>query len=140
MLPGELERAQVFFDKFLVQRVADDPVPSRPGLGAGQVILIRPFRQSSTSGARVALDLPQEVRAMPSVQIKNVPPDVHRVLRQRAAAAGQSLQEYLLAQLRRQAETETLEEVLDRAGGRAGGSLGFDFAAKSLRDDRRRAA
>jgi plasmid stability protein len=77
---------------------------------------------------------------MPSVQIKNVPPDVHRVLRQRAAAAGQSLQEYLLAQLRRQAEAETLEEVLDRAGDRAGGSLGFDFAAESLRDDRRRAA
>ena len=77
---------------------------------------------------------------MPSVQIKNVPPDVHRVLRQRAAAAGQSLQEYLLAQLRRQAEAETLEEVLDRAGGRAGGSLGFALAAESLRDDRRRAA
>lgn len=77
---------------------------------------------------------------MPSVQIKNVPPDVHRVLRQRAANAGQSLQEYLLAELTRQAESETLEEVLDRAGGRAGGSLGFDFAAESLRDDRRRAA
>jgi plasmid stability protein len=77
---------------------------------------------------------------MPSVQIKNVPPDVHRVLRQRAAAAGQSLQEYLLDQLTRQAETATLEEVLDRAGGRAGGSLGFDFAAESLRADRQRAA
>jgi len=77
---------------------------------------------------------------MPSVQIKNVPPAVHRVLRQRAAAAGQSLQEYLLAQLTRQAEAETLEEVLDRAGGRAGGSLDFDFAAESLRADRRRAA
>jgi plasmid stability protein len=77
---------------------------------------------------------------MPSVQIKNVPPDVHRVLRQRAAAAGQSLQEYLLAQLTRQAETETLEEILDRAGGRAGGSLSFDFAAESLRADRQRAA
>jgi plasmid stability protein len=77
---------------------------------------------------------------MPSVQIKNVPPDVHRVLRERAASAGQSMQEYLLAQLTRQAEAETLEEVLDRAGGRAGGSLGLDFAVGSLRDDRRRAA
>lgn len=77
---------------------------------------------------------------MPSVQIKNVPPNVHLVLRQRAAAAGQSLQEYLLAELTRQAETETLEEVLDRAGGRAGGSLGFEFAAESLRADRQRAA
>lgn len=77
---------------------------------------------------------------MPSVQIKNVPPEVHRVLRERAAGAGQSLQEYLLAQLTRQAEAATLEEVLDRAGGRAGGSLGFDFAVESLREDRQRAA
>ncbi|HEX3609228.1 MAG TPA: hypothetical protein VHU14_06115 [Solirubrobacterales bacterium] len=76
---------------------------------------------------------------MPSVQIKNVPPKVHRVLRKRAAAAGQSMQEYLLIELTRQAETKTLEEVLDRAGGRAGGSLGFDFAVEGLRDDRRRA-
>lgn len=77
---------------------------------------------------------------MPSIQIKNVPPDVHRILRKRAGAAGQSLQEYLLDQLTRQAETATLDEVLERAGGRAGGSLGFDFAAESLRDDRQRPA
>jgi antitoxin FitA len=88
----------------------------------------------------VALSYSKEVSTMPSVQIKNVPPDVHRVLRERAAAAGQSMQEYLLAQLTRQAEAETLEEVLDRAGGRAGGSLGLDFAVESLRDDRQRAA
>lgn len=77
---------------------------------------------------------------MPSVQIKNVPTDVHRVLRRRAAGAGQSLQEYLLAQLTRQAREETLDEVLDRAGGRAGGSVGFGFAAETLRADRTRAA
>jgi plasmid stability protein len=77
---------------------------------------------------------------MPSVQIKNVPPDVHRVLRERAAAAGQSLQEYLLDQLTRQAGTPTLEEVLDRAGDHNGGSLGFAFAAEHLREDRQRAA
>jgi plasmid stability protein len=77
---------------------------------------------------------------MPSVQIKNVPPDVHRVLRQRAAAAGQSLQEYLLAQLKQQAKEETLDEVLDRAGGRAGGSVGLAFAVETLRADRKRAA
>jgi hypothetical protein len=28
MLPGELERARVLFDKFLVERAADDPVPA----------------------------------------------------------------------------------------------------------------
>lgn len=78
--------------------------------------------------------------AMPSVQIKNVPPKVHRVLRLRAAAAGQSMQEYLLTQLTRQAQEATLEEVLDRAGGRSGGSLGLAFAAETLRDERQRAA
>ena len=77
---------------------------------------------------------------MPSVQIKNVPPEVHRVLRRRAAVAGQSLQEYLLANLKQQAHEKTLDEVLDRAGGRAGGSLGLSFAAEVLRNDRRRAA
>lgn len=77
---------------------------------------------------------------MPSVQIKNVPPDVHRILRQRATAAGQSLQEYLLAQFRQQAEEETLDEVLDRASGRAGGSVGLAFATETLKADRKRAA
>ena len=36
---------------------------------------------------------------MATIQIRNVPEDVHRVYRSRAAAAGQSLQEYLLAEL-----------------------------------------
>ena len=31
------------------------------------------------------------------MQIKNIPEDVHRVYRRRAAEAGQSLQEYMLA-------------------------------------------
>jgi plasmid stability protein len=76
---------------------------------------------------------------MPSVQIKHVPDDVHRALRRRAAAAGQSLQEYLLARLVADAEEEPLDEILARAGGRAGGSLPLDFAAGVLREDRDRA-
>lgn len=72
------------------------------------------------------------------MQIKNVPPDVHKVLRQRAAAAGQSMQEYLLAELTRQARQPSLGEVLERAGSRAGGSLELDFAAEAQRADRER--
>jgi plasmid stability protein len=75
---------------------------------------------------------------VPSIQVKNVPPDVHRVLRQRAAAAGKSLQEYLLAELTHQAQEEALDDVLDRAGGRAGGSVGLAFARKSLQEERGR--
>lgn len=51
---------------------------------------------------------------MPSVQIKNVPEDVHRILRTRAAAASQSLQEYLLARLVEEARTEPVS-VYDAA-------------------------
>lgn len=76
---------------------------------------------------------------MASVQIKNVPDNVRRVLRERAAAEGQSLQEYLLARLIREAQTPTLEEVLSRAGGRAGGTVSFEFAAEGQREDRDRA-
>ena len=67
---------------------------------------------------------------MPSIQIKGVPPGVHRVLRRRAAEAGQSLQEYLLALMEEHASRPTLEEVLRRAGERAGGSVPLADAAK----------
>jgi plasmid stability protein len=73
---------------------------------------------------------------VPSVQIKGVPDDVHRVLRQRAAARGQSLQEYLLARLVEAAHEQPLEDVLARAGGRSGGSADFAFAVRAVREDR----
>ena len=73
---------------------------------------------------------------MPSVQVKHVPDDVHRELRRRAAAAGQSLQEYLLALLTDTARSESLEAVLERASQRAGGSLPYSFAANAVRQER----
>jgi len=73
---------------------------------------------------------------MPSVQIKDVPERTHAVLRQRAAAAHQSLQEYLRARLIEEADQPTLQEVLDRAGGRSGGSVPIQDAVAALRDDR----
>jgi antitoxin FitA len=75
---------------------------------------------------------------MPSVQIKDVPADIHAVLRQRAAAAHQSLQEYLLSRLIAEASQPTLEEVLDRAGGRSGGAVPLKRAVRTLRNDRAR--
>ena len=73
---------------------------------------------------------------VPSIQVKGVPSDVHATLRRRAAAAGQSLQEYLLAQLVEDASTPTVDEVLERAGGRAGGRAGLAAAARAVRADR----
>jgi antitoxin FitA len=75
---------------------------------------------------------------MPSVQIKDVPDDVHAVLRQRAAAAHQSLQEYLRSRLIAEASRPTLDETLDRAGGRSGGSVPLKTAVRTLRSDRAR--
>ena len=75
---------------------------------------------------------------MPSIQIKDVPDDTHAVLRQRAAAAHQSLQEYLRSKLIAEAAQPTLDEVLARAGGRAGGSLPLADAVSALRSDRAR--
>jgi plasmid stability protein len=53
-----------------------------------------------------------------NIQIRNVPDDVHEVYKRRAAAAGMSLQEYLLADLTKQAGQPTMDEVLDRIGSR----------------------
>lgn len=75
---------------------------------------------------------------MPNIQIKNVPEETHAVLRQRASAAHQSLQEYLRSKLIAEAAQPTVDEVLERAGGRAGGSLPLVDAANALRIDRAR--
>ena len=75
---------------------------------------------------------------MPSVQVKDVPPETHAVLRRRAAAAHQSLQEYLRQRLIEEAATPTLEEILERAGGRAGGSVPLTEAAAMVGEDRDR--
>ncbi|HQZ00977.1 MAG TPA: hypothetical protein PLQ63_13340, partial [Propionicimonas sp.] len=76
--------------------------------------------------------------SMPSVQIKDVPESTHAVLRQRAAAAHQSLQEYLRSRLIAEASQPTVEEVLDRAGGRSGGSVPLADAVKTVQGDRAR--
>jgi antitoxin FitA len=75
---------------------------------------------------------------MPSVQIKDVPEQTHAVLRRRAAAAHQSLQEYLRTWLIQEASQPTLDEVLDRAGGRSGGTVPLKDAVATLRAERDR--
>lgn len=74
----------------------------------------------------------------PIIQIKNVPDDTHAVLRQRASAAPQSLQEYLRWRLIAEASQPTIDEVLARASGCTGGSLPLTDAVGALRFDRAR--
>lgn len=73
---------------------------------------------------------------MPSIQVKEVPDEVHVTLRRRAAAAGMSLQEYLLARLTDEAGVPTLDEVLDQAGSRTGGRASLAAATEAIRADR----
>ena len=75
---------------------------------------------------------------MPSVQIKDVPEDTHRVLRERAARAHQSLQEYLRSRLIADANQPTLDEVLDRVAARRGGRVRFKGAVEHVRAERDR--
>ncbi len=48
------------------------------------------------------------------IQIRNVPDDLHRKLKARAALAGMSLSDYLLAQIRSVAMRATPEELRER--------------------------
>ena len=71
-----------------------------------------------------------------NIQIRNVPDEVHEVYKRRAAAAGMSLQEYLLADLTEQAGRPTMQEVLDRIASRKGGRITGPEAAQLIRDER----
>lgn len=51
---------------------------------------------------------------MANVQIRNVPEDLHRILKERAAKKGMSLSEYLLHEVEVIAKRPTLEEMLER--------------------------
>lgn len=70
------------------------------------------------------------------VQIRDVPPDVHRTLKVRAAAAGVSMSEYLRTVLTRTATRPTAAELSARIAGR--GEVDLDetseVAVRSLRD------
>jgi antitoxin FitA len=59
---------------------------------------------------------------MKTIQVRNVPDEVHQTLRTRAAAAGVSLSDYVLTELERAARRPTISEVLLRAQARAGGA------------------
>ena len=71
-----------------------------------------------------------------TIQIRHVPNDVHRKLKARAALAGLSLSEYLLAEARRWLERPTRAEILDRIARRRPVNPRVP-AAEIVRDQRR---
>ena len=52
------------------------------------------------------------------IQVRNVPDAIHRKLKARAALAGMSLSDYVLAELRRSLDRPTKEEILTRIASR----------------------
>ena len=70
------------------------------------------------------------------VQIRDVPEDVHRTLKSRAALAGVSLSEYLRSELARSARRPTVAELEARIKAQGSASLGepSERAVRRLRD------
>ena len=63
------------------------------------------------------------------IQVRNVPDDLHRTLKARAAQAGMSLSDYLLAEMRRTAERPTMEEFKARLSVRTPAAFPIDPTA-----------
>lgn len=69
------------------------------------------------------------------VQIRNIPDTLHRKLKARAAHSGQTLSDYLMAELARLAARPTREEMLTRLHSRKRVTLKTS-AARVIREER----
>ena len=76
--------------------------------------------------------------SMPNVLVRNIPEDIHAALQRRAEQRGQSLQQYLTAELKRLAERPSMQEVLDRIDRHRGGRVGLSQAAEDIAEERSR--
>ena len=74
----------------------------------------------------ITCDQPSRMTVM--IQIRNVPDDLHRRLKSRAAIAGMSLSDYLLAEIRRVAERPTLADLRARLASRSVVTLDLSLA------------
>ncbi|MGA7217534.1 MAG: hypothetical protein WBX38_04435 [Candidatus Sulfotelmatobacter sp.] len=69
------------------------------------------------------------------IQLRNVPDNLHRGLKARAAMAGMSLSDYLLSEIKEIAERPTLEELRQRLHERQPVSARID-SARLVREER----
>ena len=69
------------------------------------------------------------------IQLRNVPDALHRSLKARAAMAGMSLSDYLLAEIKEIAERPTLAELRDRIRMRKPVTVQLD-TARLVREER----
>ena len=69
------------------------------------------------------------------IQLRNVPDALHRSLKARAAMAGRSLSDYLLAEIKEIAERPTLAELRERLHRRKPVAIEID-TARLVREER----
>ncbi|MBS1698812.1 MAG: hypothetical protein JST25_10480 [Actinobacteria bacterium] len=74
---------------------------------------------------------------MPNVLIRDLDPSVHSVLSARAESRGQSLQQYLTAELTQLAARPTLPEILAELAQRPARDIPRDAIVEAVRDGRR---
>jgi len=74
-----------------------------------------------------------------SIQIRDVPDELHRKLKVRAAAEGRSLSDYLRAEIAKSAARPSITEVLDRASKRPGARVGAGAIVEAVRAGREEA-
>jgi antitoxin FitA len=70
------------------------------------------------------------------IQVRNVPNDVHRTLKARAAAAGMSLSDYIKRDLEQAAARPSLEEIDARVSARGRSALRTGTVLEALREVR----
>jgi hypothetical protein len=75
---------------------------------------------------------------MGNILIRDVPEDIHKELARKAECSGRSLQQYLLLELRRLANTVSKDEWLEDLRRTRGGGVSGNFpsAADILREER----
>lgn len=69
---------------------------------------------------------------MTNVLVRDLPDEVHQALQRKAERRHQSLQQYLVTELRRLAEQQQISDILDEIETRRGGRVGFREAVEDL--------
>lgn len=77
---------------------------------------------------------PNVIHMSKMIQIRNVPDDVHRTLKVRAAAEGLSLSDYIKRDLEELAKQATIEEIAARARSRGGSGITTEEIVAGLRE------
>ena len=77
----------------------------------------------------------EHVLHMTMIQLRNVPDEMHRKFKARAALAGMTLSDYLLSELRPSAERPTIEELRARLASRTPVDLPIS-SAEAIRAER----